>query len=77
MPVTNTSVVNLPVAALWLMAIALVVFALSSLCVAVAAIKLLGALVQVANNLNKITGQVHEALPGLLHKFGNRLKSDL
>ena len=68
----ETTVANMPTAALWIVAAAQIVFAFSTLLIAVAAISLLGALRKLLVELTEVVGEAKGKIPSLIDSFERR-----
>lgn len=68
----ETTVTNMPNAALWIIAVAQIVFAFSTLLIAFAAVSLLGALKNLISELTEVAKETKDKLPRLMKTWEQR-----
>jgi hypothetical protein len=68
----ETIVTNMPTAAIWIIAAAQIVFALSVLLIALATVSLLGAVKNLIGQLTEVTKETKDRLPRVLNSWEQR-----
>lgn len=71
----ETTVTNLPILAIWIIAIAQILFAFSMLVVAIVLIKLFGQLMETVNMVNEMADDTKKHLPSMLGSVDTTLKN--
>lgn len=68
----ETTVSNMPTAAIWIIAAAQIIFAIATLLIAVVAISLLGAIKKLIDELTQVTKEAKQNMPRLMNSWERR-----